>query len=289
MNSALALQMDEPSPEALQKIMATIDIPPCPEVVARAMKAAQKDDPDLAELAAIVSADGSMTASMLKLANSALYGNAGAVSNVRKAVERLGTRLVVCVIVSSALRSCMTGIPDAWLQTFWQRSSQLALAASLIARKQFGIQADSAYHYALFHDAAIPLMIKRFPDYADLIEKCHAESLFLYQEECRRYPCTHPVVGALLVRSWGLPKYLNQAIRLHHDEALYRLPDTVLASEGLSLIAVTHVAEHLLATLHQDADSEVGATLFAQALTHLGLSDDDLDELSACVQEAFEA
>lgn len=289
MNSALVQQADEPSPEALQKIMATIDIPPCPAVVSRAMQAAQKDDPDLAELAAIVSADGSMTASMLKLANSALYGKVGTVSNVRKAVERLGTRLVVCVIVSSALRSSMGGLPEAWLQTFWQRSSQLAIAASLIARKQFGIQADSAYHYALFHDAAIPLMIKRFPDYADLIEHCHVESLLLYSEECRRYPCTHPVVGALLVRSWGLPQYLHQAIRLHHDNEVYSLPDSTLASAGLSLIAVTHVAERLLSELRHDADSEVGAELFAQALAHLGLTDEDLDDLRACVQEALSA
>ncbi|MCK6391174.1 MAG: HDOD domain-containing protein [Azonexus sp.] len=287
MNSPLPPPTDEPSPDALQKILATVEIPPCPAVVSNAMAAAQKDEPDLAELAKIITADGGMTATMLKLANSSLYGSAAPVSNLRKALDRLGTRLVVCVIVSSALRASMTGIPGAWLEAFWQRSTQLAFAASLIARRQFGVPPDNAYHYALFHDAAIPLMLQRFPDYSELLAQCQQQSALLYHEECRRYPCTHPVVGGLLVKNWGLPKALVQAIRLHHDENVYTLPETTLPGEGLALIAVTHVAEHLLAELHHEPDCDVGPRLFSQAMNYLGMNEDDLDELKACVQEAL--
>lgn len=278
----------ELSPEDLQRVMATIDIPTCPGMVGDAMKEGQKDEPDLNRLAGIISNDASMSAAALKLANSPLYGTSSPVSSVRKAVERLGTKNVLCVVVASALRASITGLPSAWLEQFWKRTMMLALASSMIARRQYGISADAAYTYALFHDAAIPLMMRRFPDYGQLLEKCHAEKLMLSEAEERYFPCSHPVVGSLLVRNWGLPSILGQAIRFHHDKEAYDLPDRTLPGGALSLIAVTHVAEHLLSEI-LDEDNEVGKDLFARALAFLGLSGDDLDELRQRVADAVES
>ena len=102
-------QKYELSHEELQKVMSTIDIPVCPAVVTDAMKESQKDEPDLKRLADLVANDAGLSAAALKLANSALYGNGAKISSVRKAVERLGTKNIVCVVVSVALRSSVRG------------------------------------------------------------------------------------------------------------------------------------------------------------------------------------
>ena len=124
----------ELSHEDLQKVMVTIDIPVCPLVVTEAMKESQKDEPDLKRLADLVANDAGLSAAALKLANSALYGNGSKISSVRKAVERLGTKNVVCVIVSVALRNTVSDLPTEWLDEFWKRTTLLAVAASMIAR-----------------------------------------------------------------------------------------------------------------------------------------------------------
>jgi HD-like signal output (HDOD) protein len=286
MNSASPATL---SHEDLQKVMATVDIPACPAVVSRAMAEAQKDEPDLRRLAELISNDPAMSAAALKLANSPLYRSGSSISGVRQAVDRLGTKNVVCIVVSVALRSSVSGLPAVWLENFWKHNTQLALAAALIARKQYGISPDAAYTYTLFHDAAIPLMMKRFPEYQKVIGEAMSQGKFLVEAEGEYFPCTHPIVGSLLVRNWGLPAILGQAIRFHHEPDVYELPDKTLPGGALSFIAVTQVAEHIAHELLGENDLEVGVELYEKALAHLGIGQEELDDLRARVAEAIGA
>lgn len=278
----------ELSPEDLQRVIATIDIPTCPGMVSDAMEEGQKDEPDMTRLAEIISGDAGMSAAALKLANSPLFGTSSPVSSVRKAVERLGTKNVLCVVIASALRASVTGLPAAWIEQFWKRTTMLALASSLIARRQYGISADTAYTYALFHDAAIPLLMRRFPNYGEVLEKCHREGIMLTVAEEQYFPCSHPVVGSLLIRNWRLPPILGHAIRFHHDQEAYDLPDRTLPSGALSLIAVTQVAEGMLSEI-LDEDFDGNNDLFERAVGFLGLSEDDLEDLRHRVADAIES
>ena len=277
----------ELSHELVEKVMRSIDIPTCPGMVTDAMREAQKDEPDLNRLADIIGSDAGMSAAALKLANSPLFGASNRVPSVRKAVERLGIQNVVCVVVASALRASITGLPAAWIEQFWKRTMQLALASSVVARRQYGISADAAYTYALFHNAAIPLMMRRFPNYADILESCRSEGKALNDAEEQYFPCTHPIIGSLLVRNWGLPPLLGQAIRFHHEKDVYDLPDRSLPGGALSLIAVTQVAEYLLDEIMGD-NSEVDTNLLERAVAFLGISNDDLDELRHRVASTVE-
>ena len=277
----------ELSHDIVEKVMSSIDIPTCPGMVTDAMREAQKDEPDLSRLADIIGSDAGMSAAALKLANSPLFGANNRVVSVRKAVERLGIQNVVCVVVASALRASVTGLPAAWVEDFWRRTMQLALSSSLVARRQYGISADAAYTYALFHNAAIPLLMRRFPNYVDVLEGCRSEGRMLSDAEEQYFPCTHSIVGSLLVRNWGLPPLLGQAIRFHHEKDVYDLPDRSLPGGALSLIAVTQVAEHLLDEIIGDT-SEVDTNLLERALAFLGISNDDLDELRQRVASAVE-
>ena len=278
----------ELSHEDLQKVISSIDIPTCPAFVTEAMMEAQKDEPDLNRLAKIIANDAGMSAAALKLANSPLYRSTGPVTSLRKAVDRLGTKNVVCVVVAAALRSSITGLPSAWLEDFWRRSTQLAVVAAVIAKRQFGISPDAAYTYTLFHDAAIPLMMKRFPEYDQVLEHCRSEGKMIVEAELAFFPCSHPVVGSLLIRNWGLPPILGQAIRFHHELDAYDLPDKTLPGGALSLIAVTHVAEHLAAEILGYSDLEVGVALYEHALDYLGIEIGELDELRTVVVAAIE-
>ena len=276
------------SPDDVQKIMSSVEIPACPTILSDAMAEAQKDEPDLKRLADIITADGGTSAAAIKLANSPLFGANGNVPSVRKAVERLGIKNVVCVIISIALRNSIGGPSASWLEQFWRHMSQLALAASLIAKRQYGISPDAAYTYALFHDAAIPLMMKRFPNYESVIAQARKERSALHIVEEQYFPCSHPIIGSLLVRNWGLPPILGQAIRFHHEPDAYSLPDRTLPGGALSFIAVTQIAEYLLEEQHEQECLEVSPELFQQALAFLGLDDNDLDDLRNLVRSVTE-
>ena len=276
------------TPEELQKVLSSIDIPVCPAVVMQALNETRKDEPDLRVLVDLLASDPSMAAAALKYANSPLMRRGNPLTSTRQAVERLGINAVANIVVVGALRSSVEGLPAAWLNEFWQRSTQVAEVATLVARRQFGVSQDAAYTYALFHNAAIPMMMKRFADYGEVMEAARASGELLVPAEAQHFHCTHPVVGSLMVRNWGLPPTLGLAIRFHHDADAYELPDQTLPGSALSLIAVTHVAEHLVARIRDENDYEVGQRLFEKALAFMGISDAELDELQQRVETALE-
>lgn len=274
MNADQELRLDD-----LHEVLGSIDIPPCPAVVTQVMAAAQKDVPDLNALTDIIAGDVGMSAFAIKLANSPLFRRGNPTSSLPMAVSRLGMRNVVCVVVAVALRDTMKGdIEAAVLDRFWNRASIVAQVASQAARKLRGIAPDLVYTYALFHDAAVPVMMRRFKDYGAMLEQVEKSGASLVAEEDARYRCTHAVVGAMLARNWGLSASISSAVRFHHDREVYDLANPFLDDQTLSLIAVTHVAEHLVLEQNGEADAEVG-DLFPLAVAYLGLSKDDLHDL----------
>lgn len=270
----------------IEHVFATVDIPACPAILADVMKEAQRDVPDVRALSRAMAADIGMSAIAIKLANSTLFRTGAAVASVRGAVDRLGIRNVVCVVAAAALRASMTGLKPAWIDGFWTRTSAIAMAAGMIARRQYGISPDAAYTYALFHDAGIPLLMRRFPDYEQVVAQNRKMGYLTIEAENEYFPCTHPIVGSLLVRNWGLPPSIGRAVLFHHDPAAYDLPEKTLPGISVSLIAVTHVAEHVVSELSREHDLEVGEALYERGLAHLGVAEDDVDQLKEDISAA---
>ena len=269
----------ELSHDELDQVLKTVDIPACPALVTQAMSEAQKDSPDLRVLARKIAADVGMSALAIKLANSPLFRAGAAVQNVQSALERLGTRNTVCVVVSVALRAAVSGGSPAFIERFWQKTASLAVSAGLIARRLHGVSPDVAYLFALFHDVGIPLMMRRFDHFEKLAADCERNGTSLIEAEEQFFPCSHPIVGGLLIRNWGLPGLIGKAVRFHHEADVYELPESTLPAEAVSLIAVTHIAEHLTCELEDLQDTEVGQVLFDKALAYFGLDTSDVEDL----------
>lgn len=282
-----ALQEDCLTLEEMERVLGSFDIPACPTQVIQVMTEAQRDEPDMRKLATIISSDVGMAAMTIKLANSALFRGNGTIGTVPQAISRLGVRNIVCVVVAAALKSSMSDLPAAQLERFWSRASTIALAAGLIAGHLYGISRDMAYTFALFHDAAIPVMMRRFKSYQAMLEDVLAQGWPLAQMEMQRFHCDHAIVGSLLARNWGLSELIAKAIRHHHDYQLYNLPEGIVPHEAVSLIAVTQVAEHLVAEILGERDVEVGP-LFGKAIRHLGLSEQDLQEIQEELVEVLQ-
>ncbi len=270
----------------LNEALAAVRIPACPAIVTESMREAQRDEPSIKVLTRILASDVGMSAMAVKLANSPMFGSGAAVRSVQQAVGRLGISNILSVVIAVALRNSSSDLPAGLMESFWSRASTLALATGLLARKHVGISADGAYTYALFHDAAVPVMMSNFADYAALYAAATDRGTALVRVEQERFRCDHAVAGWLLARSWGLPSKIAAAIRYHHDPELYILPESELPSDALALIAVTLIAEHVLAEFSKDADP-VGGRPFDDARTFLGTSDADLDEFREIVAAAL--
>lgn len=221
-NASRRRQLDQ---DEIDEVFKSIDIPNCPAMVSQVLVEAQKDIPDFRNLANLIASDVGMSALALKHANSPLFRTGASVGSVPKALDRLAIRNIVCAVVSVALRSAMQGASSSVIERFWKKTTALAMAVGMISRRQYGLAPDAAYTYALFHDVGIPLMMRRYPEYEERTRLCAEAGGRLVDMEDRYFPCTHPIIGSLMVRSWGLPPLVGQAIRFHHEPDVYELSD----------------------------------------------------------------
>jgi len=52
----------------------------------------------------------------------------------------------------------------------------------------------------------------------------------------------------MLARNWHLPDHISQAILVHHDHTIFTQPDERSTPVVCGLVAITLVAEHIVAT-----------------------------------------
>ena len=84
-----------------------LELPAFPEAVIRIQQALQSADTDTADIVRILSSEPALAARLLRIANSAEFRRADAeITDLRKAISRMGFNMVRTVAVAFAMRSC---------------------------------------------------------------------------------------------------------------------------------------------------------------------------------------
>lgn len=262
-------------PEVLYDILSKLrSVEPFPTVATTALQWSERPDVIPADLVEVVQADPGLTAKVLKLSNSAYYGFQQQISSLREAGNRLGTKVLTNLIVTT----CGTryfrefGGDEESSSELWMRCVTNALSSRLIAGAHGNCDPEVAYTAALLQDIG-SIVIQRF--LTELSEPLQEEARVcgsLLDAEKRVLGLTHAEIGARLSSSWGLPSKLVDTIRYHHRPELAR-EDPVLAGTA-------HLAETLSWAVGAGAGLE-GLTfnVSGAALAITGLDREDLREL----------
>lgn len=271
--------------EQVEKILGSITIPACPAVLMSIVSEIKKEEPDVNVIANLVSNDAALSASVLKLVNSAAFRRSiNSIGSIRQAVSVLGFKKVLLAVKTMFLRnSVSTAHPTtkAYLEKFWDKSSHSASACMMLAKMLPGISADDAYTIGLFHDCGIPVLMQRFPEHP--FDEVHGnEWEVIHQLENDRLGTNHAIVGNMFARNWGLPAHICQTILQHHDASIFVEPRQLVSNEVRNFVAVLILAEHLVNVLLgvADAKASVRSLSHVRALKHLGLEREEFDEIA---------
>ena len=216
--------MDEQPPAAalqepdIDRIARELGIPPCPAILGRFSAEMHQPEPDMRKLAELIGADIALSAALLKLVNSPFYGLRTKATNAHQALSIIGLRAGANLVTGLILRQAFPAGGNALMQRFWDKSSAIAAAALVAARRVSGIDLDEAHTYALFRDCGMPVMIGKFSDYANVIDRLeHVPGAQVTALEQTDYQYSHARVGYALARGWLLPEPFCRAILYHHD------------------------------------------------------------------------
>lgn len=220
-------------------------IPSLPALYMEVTEALRAPDPSPGKIGAIIAQDMGMTAKILQVSNSAIYGIRNEVTQPEKAVLLLGLETVQSLVLSlSVFRSLGPGLRAAsCADELWHNSSMSGAMCRAIARAERVEQANAGAYLSagLLHD--IGKLVIASAD-AELHQKITQEvsigAKTRTEIEQDLLGCTHAEVGAYLLGIWGLPASIVEAVAWHHR------PSASPVSQFSPLTAV-HVASALLA------------------------------------------
>lgn len=224
-----------------------IEIPARPVILERIQGEMLKDEPDFHRLAAIISSDVSLSAGLMKTANSPYFGFRTRARTVAQALILLGLDVVSRAVAGLVLRHVFVSIPH--MERFWDASARIARVSGWLSQElgaRDTVRPEDAYTFGLFRDCGIPILLRKFTDYHRTLHDANAETERCFTDiELERHPTHHAEIGYVLAHSWYMPDEACQAIRLHHSLDALRAPQG-LTRASRRLICLTHLAEFVV-------------------------------------------
>ena len=271
--------------EIYARTVLDIGIPPRPTILDILARELRSGEPDFGRIAQCVSEDVSLSAGLIKTANSPFFGFRVRARTVSHALTMLGINIAGKAIAGVALRNAFPASPA--LERFWDASARIAeysghLVGLLGVRE--GIRSDDAYTFGLFRDCGMPVLMRKFPAYRDTLLRANAnpDKRFTAIED-EDFPTNHAIVGCLLAQSWSLPEEICLAIRHHHDFLLMQSGAISLPPASRRLVALAQLAEYIHQQHSGMNQTEEWAKLGMASLNTLELGQVQLDELAAQV------
>ncbi len=207
---------------SLAATLSSIDsLPTLPAILWEIQAALQNPENGSPEIALVIEEDPSLTANILRLANSAYFGSGERYFSIADAVTRIGLREIEKVIHTTFVMDLFSELGESIDESdFCCHSLQAAEAASFLTGQNLEsapFLASEAYIAGLLHDVGKLILHEYFPEDFKRVSEYKAR-VSCGDEEAERQTLgvDHGEIGALLLESWNLDRDLVEAVRWHH-------------------------------------------------------------------------
>lgn len=237
-------------------------LPPLPTSALRVIALTKNPQTTVKELEAVISKDPSLTADILRQANSAYYGYARRISTLQEAIVMLGFQVTQGLAMASAvaplLKNNLIGY-EIEQEGLWKHSLLTAMTAKRLCQRQKLPYGDVAFTAGLLHDIGkliISIYVQEVGSF--LVEKVQEVKLSYVELEEKVIGYNHATVGGFLARTWFLPEDLVSAISYHHTPleapSYPELANIVHVANGIaSLLGIGGGVDSFLNPIQQEA------------------------------------
>ncbi|WP_224985027.1 HDOD domain-containing protein [Geomonas agri] len=174
----------------------------------------------IGDIAKIIAEDQGLTARILKLANSPLFGYFSKIDTITQAVTIIGVLQVRDLALALSVMDVFKGIPEDLvnMEQFWKHSIATGLASRLLATSQRESNLERFFVAGILHDVGRLVMYVKVPQLClELLEQCRATGSLLHRAERERLGFDHAEVGCALLKRWKIPPRVAEPVGTHHD------------------------------------------------------------------------
>jgi len=205
----------------VQKKGITLVIPSPPQIITRLLAMISEDRCSADELSELILKDPSLTARILKVANSPFYQFSNKIETVSHAISLLGQETIRMICVSESFLAIFP-VNKGRLHLLFQRHNDHSLltgitAKALIAYLNLAVEPEKAFIAGLLHDVGKPILWYNFSRQTREFEQVCRSGLSEIEAERMVFGYDHLRVGKWLADEWTLGSELTDAIYKHHQ------------------------------------------------------------------------
>lgn len=257
-------------------------IPVLPQAVSRVIEEVNRDEPDIAVLEDIISAEPEISLKVMSTINSSLFALRATVTGVRHAITLLGFDRIRSVILSYSMLESLP-VPEGELfdhEAYWTDTLLRSLLARSIARRARPGEEEEAFTAMLLSDVAVPVLLTAWrDDYQPILETWSGTRRRLAGIERDAFGWDHAQASAWILQKWDFPEKLvclTGAHTLNRDQIHeYGLDDSVAGCLSVASMLPSSLTESARNTslMIERASGELGLPRNAWPDIHQEISD----------------
>lgn len=253
--------------QTLRRLMGHVpQLPSLPDSYRAVVRALEQPDATVESVGSLIARDPAMTAKMLRLANSAAYGEPTDDYDVVAAVREIGLENTKSCLLLAHSWSGFGRVEQAGfhMRALWIHANEVAALAGWLAGSEGASEKLAGLSRAagLLHDIGKLALAANLPDEFNSVGRLmrlHSGASFEVEQEV--FGATHSELGGCMMGSWGLPVPVVEAVALHHHPACF-------LSRKFSPLTAVHVANALSCA---ESDEHFHALVERDYLAVLGL------------------
>ncbi|MFC1825421.1 HDOD domain-containing protein [Thermodesulfobacteriota bacterium] len=204
----------------INKIRKGIDLPTLSPVATRIINMAIDDETSAREIAGVITVDPALTAKLLRVVNSPLYGLRKEITTLHQAISLLGMKAVRTLSLSISLVNTFPKKNSGGFNfdKFWEQSIASAIASKITAQKLKSEFFEEAFICGLTHNIGSLVLANFYPDeYGRIIDQHYNKGEDLISLEMELWDVNHAMVGYEAFTRWEMPKIFAETVLYHHE------------------------------------------------------------------------
>ena len=249
-----------------------------PVVAAEVLQLTSNPEVDTLALKECIQTDPALTAKILRVVNSSLFGLSREVSDLNQALALLGTKPLKLLVLGFSLpQELFREVAREQLNWYWSTTLARAVAARAISERVYELPGDDAFVAGLLQDIGVLVLLGQLQEpYAKFLASAIAEHVDLRRVEVDSLGFDHRTLTAALLTHWQMPELWVRAIaepRKENRLAKQDLPHSQLAR-------ILHLAD-LLAELVGNKRLDLLPDLLEVGELYCGMERECLNDLVA--------
>nr|MEE4268987.1 HDOD domain-containing protein [Candidatus Krumholzibacteria bacterium] len=266
------------------------ELPALPKAACHIMAVIEDPKTTATRLEKALAMDQTLTAKVLRIANSPFYGAVREIRTVSEAIVRLGFVTIRNWTVVTATKSVFLAPGAGSLyKKIWRQSVMSAMAGQLVAQHLRIGEPEGIFIGGLMQNIGQLVLARSHPElFQQILTESELAGRPYHEIERQLLGFDHGELGALLIKEWNLSRDLEDAVRWHHRfeeaealdprvAAMIALGEEVASTSGVQDEDVTSFES----AQEQDSAEDQEEQPLSAACRYLGVSRSQLQDMKA--------